>query len=255
MTVTTIAPTVTPATVAPKATGRTVTKADLEALGADQATLVRDIRAKWHAAEISQTQADDAFSVAERMVADIRVVKSRIVYAAAMVTPFKGEPNLKASARILLSTQPGDKAADAKAERAKNSLRPYLLAGIALAQHVTGDRTAYTASPDDVDREVVAAAFDAFNAEQAKARKAEAKAKRDAAKADESAESGESEGRATDPTDDEALTFAHILAKLAQANNALTVFIENGGKVTTSDVDTFNAAAATLAARLEELAS
>jgi hypothetical protein len=106
-----------------------------------------------------------------------------------------------------------------------------------------------------VDREVVAAAFDAFNAEQAKARKAEAKAKRDAAKADESTESGESEGRATDPTDDEALTFAHILAKLAQANNALTVFIENGGKVTTSDVDTFNAAAATLAARLEELAS
>lgn len=247
MSATTIAP-VSPATIAPKAKGRALTSADKAALAADESAVIRDLRAKWAAGTIEHTTATDAFNAAKIAFESTRVILSRVAYAAAMVHPFKGEANLADATKILYSADYGNAAENKKVATKKNTLRPYLQAGLALAKAGMEERTT---PPADDDREVVNAAFEAYNKEQAKARKAASKA----AKAIEPAETEDSEGRVTDPVpaDDDAMTFADVLAFMARAKAALDIYVKGGGIITESDVNTFNGAAATIAAELEEL--
>ncbi|ALY10640.1 hypothetical protein FDH86_gp105 [Arthrobacter phage Tank] len=242
----------TPATATPKVKGRALTAADKAALATDEANVIRDLRARWAAGTIEHTSADDAFKAAKLAFESTRVILSRVAYAAAMVHPFKGEANLADATKILYSADYGNAAENKKVATKKNTLRPYLQAGVALAKAGMEERTT---PPADDDRTVVNDAFEAYNKEQAKARKAASKAAKDAKDTEESADTEESEGRVTDPTpaDDDAMTFADILAFMARAKSALDIYVKGGGIITESDVNTFNGAAATIAAELEEL--
>ncbi|QWY81399.1 hypothetical protein SEA_RIZWANA_102 [Arthrobacter phage Rizwana] len=242
------ATTTAPAKTTTTAKGRAVTPADKAALVQDEAAVIADIRAQWAATSITFATADDAFEAAKLTMESVRVELARIAFKAAMVHPFKGEPNLNDATKMLYSQDYGNAAENKKVASKKNTLRPYLLAGIALDKAGLAERTT---APAQDDRDVVNKAFDAYNREAAKARKAASKAAKAAKEKGEVSESTES--TATAPAEDEAMSFADILAFMARANNALDVYVAGGGIITESDVDTFNAAAATMAAKLEEL--
>lgn len=223
---TTTAPATKPATK-----GRKITAADKAALAADAAKLAADLRAQWAASEITQGQADDAWKAAQLAVENVRVVKSRIAYAAAMVTPYQDGTNLLNAVRILLvdPALPAAKAT-AAAKARKNTLRPYVLAGEALRNAGFNLRTT---TPDDEERSIVDAAFRAYNREEAKAAK-DAKAAAAATVATEDAT--ESTTEAAPAEDDAALTFTALLAHVSRMNGTVDMLIKAQVPVSEDDM-------------------
>jgi len=227
-------------------TGREVTKADEAALAADLRKAVADLKGKYEAALITTTGAETALEAAKLNLSSAYVIQSRVVYAAAMLVPYQGKPNHKGAAKILLSTNYGDKVADEAAVKAKNTLTPYLKAGIALREAGFNLRTT---APDDEERAIVEKALKAHYKEISDAKKAKEKElKGEAANADKG------ESNELPPADDEAATFSAVLAMFARANNVLDTFVKGGGIVTTDDVDTTAAIFAKFAEKLVGLA-
>ena len=208
--------------------GRTVTKADKAALEAEAAKYAADLRAKWTAADIEDAKAMDAFEAAKLAAENVRVIKARIAYAAATVKLNAGEPNLLNATRLLLCDMslPAAKLTEAAKAR-KNTLRPYVEAGVKLREAGYNLRTT---TPDDEERAIVAKAFSAYN----KAARAEAKAaeapKGDAPKGDSKGE-GEGAGQ-----DEDALTFAALLAHVARMNGTADMLIKTGVPVSADDL-------------------
>lgn len=175
----------TSATITPAAT----TPADVQAAitvlsGAELDAAITAIRARWSVADASETETRALFDAADIAWQNARVCKVRVAYAAAMLAPVKGEPNLLNAARVLL-TDPADNAATRtkQAKSRKNTLRNYVDAGAAL--HT--EALAYSITePTEQEREIVAAAFKAGN-------------KRDKDAAKELKNAGKGEGETSTP--------------------------------------------------------
>ena len=225
----------------------TITKANTrDAAKADRTTTIdlEALRLSWIAAVEGEAVTQSAFDAAKLGLDNYRVIRSRIVYRAAMVTPVKGEPNLLNAARILL-TDPDETPAKrtAQAKSRKNTLRNYLAAGAALmdAGLVNNDT-----EPDDNERKICADVFRELN----KRDKAEAKAAKGKGTDAADTADGEATGKVSE---DDALTMAEVLAKLAQFKNTLDTFQRNGGIITAGDVDTINGVFADISAGLESV--
>lgn len=202
------------------------------------------MRLSWIAADEGEKVTQSAFDAAKLGLDNYRVIKSRIAYRAATVKLNNGEPNLLNAARILL-TDPDETPAKrtAKAKSTKNTLRNYVEAGKALdAAGLVNNDT----EPDDNERKICADVFRELN----KRDKAEAKAAK--GKGTDAADTGDGEvtGKVSE---DDALTMAEVLAKLAQFKNTLDTFQRNGGVITAGDVDTINGVFADISAELESV--
>jgi hypothetical protein len=162
-------------TTAPVETVRTVIEraglagaADLTGDALDAA--VTAIRTRWTEADRGETEARTLFEAADIAWQNARVVKVRVAYAAAMLTPNKGEANLLNAARILLTDPEAPAATRTKqAKSRKNTLRNYVDAGTALNEAGLANSVE---EPSDEERKIVAAVFREGN----KRDKAEAKA-------------------------------------------------------------------------------
>ena len=136
--------------------------AKVEALaGAALESAVTALRARYEAADKSETDTRAAFERADIAWQNARVCKVRVAYAAAMLTPNKGAANLLAATRFLL-TDPADTPAKrtAQAKSRKNTLRNYVAAGEALNEAGLANNIA---EPDENERKIVADVFRELN--------------------------------------------------------------------------------------------
>ena len=186
---------------------------------------VAKLRAEYLAADAGETKAKDLFDAAQIAWENSRVIKVRVAYAAAMLTPNKGEANLLAATRYLL-TDPADTPAKrtAQAKSRKNTLRNYVAAGVELQAKGLASRIT---EPDEEERKIVAAVFREMN-------------KRDKQEAKGEVSESESEGvggSTPDAEDDaDALTFTALLAHVSRMNGTADMLIASGVPVTGEDL-------------------
>ncbi|UOK18430.1 hypothetical protein SEA_BRUHMOMENT_114 [Arthrobacter phage BruhMoment] len=214
-TVTVVATPVAPSTPAIKGKGKTTPAS----APVDEAKLIADIRKRWDLADKSETDARKLFESADIAWQNSRVIKVRVAYAAAMVNPVKGAPNLLNAARILLTDEadtPAKRTAQAKSR--KNTLRNYVDAGAALQDAGLANRIT---EPDEEERKIVANVFRAGN----KRERDEAKAAR------QEGDSPTLDGGNT-PLDAEesgdALTITDLVGHIARMNKTLDLMMQAG---------------------------
>jgi hypothetical protein len=192
----------------------------------DEAATIASIRKAWATADASEVSAQTLFESAQLAWENARVVKVRVAYAAAMVKPVKGAANLLNACRILFAADNLSAAERTKiAEGKKSTLRNYVDAGTALNEA----QLAYSMDePTEEERKIVAAAFRAGNKrdkQESKADKAEAKAK-----AETESDGGEEQA------DENANTFAALLAHVSRAHATADLLIKTGAVVTEADL-------------------
>lgn len=194
-----------------------------------EATLTLDqqveaLRKRYAAADSAETAARARFEAADIDWQNTRVIKVRVAYAAAMLTPHKGEANLLAATRYLL-TDPADTPAKrtAAAKSRKNTLRNYVEAGKALQE---AGLVNSIEEPDENERKIVAAVFREMN----KRDKAEAKGEGEA-------EGEGGEGDESTPADNEsvALGVSDLVVKIAELNKVFNLIKAGGIKVSETD--------------------
>lgn len=200
------------------------------------ATLALDVqiaalRTRYEAADKGETAARVRFEAADIDWQNSRVVKVRVAYAAAMLTPNKGAANLLAATRYLL-TDPADTPAKrtAAAKSRKNTLRNYVAAGEALQEAGLVSRIT---EPDETERKIVADVFREMN-----------KRDKDDAKAESAADKGEGEGEGSEgedtPDTGDALTIVDIVGHIARLNKTLDLMQASG--IVISEQDAANVA-------------
>lgn len=199
-------------------TTATVTRKHTAPTTADLDAAALELRARYIAADKGETDARTAFEAADIAWQNARVAKVRVAYAAAMLTPNKGEANLLAATRYLL-TDPADTPAKrtAQAKSRKNTLRNYVEAGKAL--HEAGLVYRET-EPDEEERKIVAAVFRELN-------------KRDKAEAKAEAATDATEGDETAPAPEDAeaaLTVTDLIGHVARMNATFNL-LKSGGIV------------------------
>lgn len=208
-------PATKPATKAPKAPkAPKPTAAELELQAAE---LVK----RWQAADKGEAKALDVFKAAGIAWENSRVIKVRVAWQAAMVKPNGKQTNLLNACRILFSDPDATPAERTKqAEAKKSTLRNYVDAGTAL--DAAGLDVYSVKEPTEEERKVVAAAFREGNKR--------AKDEANAANADNTA--GDNTAGDTDAAgdDDEAVSYVHLVAHVAQLNKVLDM-IQAGGVV------------------------
>lgn len=185
---------------------------------------VAKLRAAYIAADAGETKAKDLFDAAQIAWENSRVIKVRVAYAAAMLTPNKGEANLLAATRYLL-TDPADTPAKrtSQAKSRKNTLRNYVAAGVELQAKGLASRIT---EPDEEERKIVANVFREMNKRDKQEAKGEV--------SDESATEGV-EG--TTPTEEEdALTFTALLAHVSRMHATADLLIQTGVPVSEEDL-------------------
>lgn len=177
--------------------------------GDELAKVTATIRERWNVADKGETDARTLFESAQLAWENARVIKTRVAYAAAMVTPNGNAANLLNACRILFADpEASAKERTKQAEAKKSTLRNYVDAGTAL--HEAG--LAYSISePTDEERKIVAAVFREGN-------KRDKQAAKDA-KQGEQADKGEGEGEGEQDAD--SLTFADLVGHVAQMNKVL----------------------------------
>lgn len=206
---------------------RPVPAVKVEPAVADLDTTVAELRKRFTAADNGEATTWAAREAADLAWQNARVVKVRVAYAAAMLTPVpngpdKGSANLLAATRFLLLTDEERALKPAAIKKLavarKSTLRNYVAAGEALQE--AGLATRIT-EPDEDERKIVADVFREMN-------------KRD--KADDKAAKGEGEGEAPGEGEQEqeqdpaSLTFADLVGHVAQMN-ALLNMMQAGGVV------------------------
>lgn len=122
--------------------------------------LETELRTAWDEAHKGETQAKTVLDAAKIAWANTRVLKCRIAFKAAMLTPnAEGKANLLNATRILGTDPEADKGARTKAAKSrKNSLRKYVEAGVALDAEGMANRIT---EPDADERKIVADVFSA----------------------------------------------------------------------------------------------
>lgn len=184
--------------------------------GAQLAAAAAELKARYVLADKGETAARTHFEAADIAWQNARVVKVRVAYAAAMLTPNKGEANLLAATRYLL-TDPADTPAKrtAAAKSRKNTLRNYVAAGEEL--QAKGLATRIT-EPDEEERKIVAAVFRELN-----------KRDKDEAKGKGSGEGeGEGESEADTETDAVPMGVVDIVGHISRMQAALKLIRQAG---------------------------
>lgn len=184
-----------------------------------------------------ESSADAAWKAAKIAWENFRVIRSRIAYEAAMLVPYQGKANIKGAARVLLSEDYGVKAADDAAVKAKNSIAPYVTAGIALFEAGLVSRIT---EPDEAERKIVADVFRAHNTKAPKQDKSTAEP-----------EGAPSEPE-VEPEDSEAFTFLDVLGHLARAKASLSLLKAQGYAPSQEEADELEDALAQIAASMTE---
>lgn len=226
MSTATVTPAATPAAtpaVTDKGKGKRTPETTRNVNHGTQANLdaaVAELRKRYEAADKGETEARARFEAADIDWQNTRVIKVRVAYAAAMLTPNKGEANLLAATRYLL-TDPADTPAKrtAQAKSRKNTLRNYVAAGVELQAKGLANRIT---EPDEEERKIVAAVFREMN-----------KRDKDEAKGKGEGEGGEGEGEggeSAESADNVALSVADIVVKVAELNKVFNL-IKSGGIV------------------------
>lgn len=174
--------------------------------------LIAAIRDKWDTADRNETKALALFDAAKLAWENARVIKVRVAYAAAMISPVKGEANLLNATRIL-KTDPNDSAAarTKAAKSLKNSIRNYVDAGTALNEAGLANRTG---EPDENERKIVADVFRAGN-----------KRDKDADKTPKEPAAGGENEPDVDGGEPDGLTFADLMGVASKLNNWLDMMI------------------------------
>jgi hypothetical protein len=208
-------------------------------------TLVAALRKRFEAADKGETAARARFEAADIDWQNARVIKVRVAYAAAMLTPNKGAANLLAATRYLL-TDPNDTPAKrtAAAKSRKNTLRNYVAAGEALQEAglIAPDKIT---EPDANERKIVADVFREMN----KRDKDEAKGEADKGEGEGSEGEGEGEGSG------EALTIVDIVAHIARLNKTLDLMAASGIVISEADAANVGDMLAGFASKLNEYAA
>lgn len=205
-----------PAPVKPAVKAPVKGKGAVKPSGDELAKLTAALRDRWNVADKGETDARKLFEAADIAWQNARVIKVRVAYAAAMVTPFEGGTNLLNAARILLTDEdatPAKRTSQAKSR--KNTLRNYVDAGAALQEKGLANRIT---EPDEEERKIVAAVFREGN------KRDRAEAKGDAG--DDTLDGGNTPLDA--PDEDEAVTYAHLVAHVAQMNKVLDMITAGG---------------------------
>lgn len=206
--------------------------------GDELTAAVAALRTRYVAADKGEKTARDLFDAADIAWQNARVVKVRVAYAAAMLTPNKGASNLLAATRFLL-TDPADTPAkrSTQAKSRKNTMRPYVDAGDALQAAGLATRIA---EPDAEERKIVAEVFRAAN-------------KRDKAEAKGQAPESDGTGTTTTaeaPEDVEALTYTTLVVHLAKLNADLKIMRAGGVLITEAEAANFGEMLAELGAQV-----
>jgi hypothetical protein len=209
-------------------------------------TLVAALRKRFEAADKGETAARARFEAADIDWQNARVIKVRVAYAAAMLTPNKGAANLLAATRYLL-TDPADTPAKrtAAAKSRKNTLRNYVAAGEALQEAglIAPDKMT---EPDANERKIVADVFREMNKRD--------KADKDAADAADKGETETETGEDT-PETGEALTIVDIVAHIARLNKTLDLMAASGIVISEADAANVGDMLAGFASKLNEYAA
>lgn len=198
----------------------TITKAAELAVGT-AGTLSLDqqvaaLRKRYESADKGETAARARFEAADIDWQNARVIKVRVAYAAAMLTPNKGAANLLAATRYLL-TDPNDTPAKrtAAAKSRKNTLRNYVAAGEALQE---AGLASNITEPDENERKIVANVFRELN-------------KRDKQEAADNKGEGDTpdkgEGEDT-PANGDSLTVVDIVGHIARMTKTLELIKASG---------------------------
>lgn len=170
---------------------------------------VAALHSRYVAADKGEQASWDAKQAADIAWQNARVVKVRVAYAAAMLTPNAGKANLLAASRFLLTTPEefptaGKRTAAAKSR--KNTLRNYVAAGEALQEAGLATRIA---EPDADERKIVADVFREMN-------------KRDKQEAAGGTDGGEGDAPEGDGglhnEDGDALTVTDLIGHIARLN-------------------------------------
>lgn len=207
---------------------------------------VAALRKRFEAADKGETAARVRFEAADIDWQNTRVIKVRVVYAAAMLTPNKGQANLLAATRYLLTdTDLPTAKRTAQAKSRKNTLRNYVAAGEALQEAglIAPDKIS---EPDENERKIVAAVFREMN----KRDKADAKT----GGAETEPGTGENEP-GTGEDESLALSVADLAVKMGELNKVLNLIESSGVVISEQDADTIADMAANFASRLTEYAA
>lgn len=208
--------TITPAKVAKVAK---VTPAKVEPVKVDVNAEVAKLRKQWTLADKSETDTRKLFEAADIAWQNARVIKTRVAYAAAMVTPVpngpdKGKANLLAATRFLLLSDEERALTPAKikplAVSRKSTLRNYVAAGEALQEAGLANKTG---EPDANERKIVADVFREMNKRDKEDSKGEGQA-------DDTLD-GENTPLKDDAPADESLTFVDMVGHVAKMNKIL----------------------------------
>ena len=173
------------------------------------------LRTRYAAADKGETEARTHFEAADIAWQNARVIKVRVAYAAAMLTPNKGEANLLAATRYLL-TDPADTPAKrtAAAKSRKNTLRNYVAAGAELQAKGLAERIT---EPDEEERKIVANVFREMNKRD----------KQEAADAATDATDGDTPADESTPDTPDALTVVDVVGHIARMNSTLDLMIQS----------------------------
>lgn len=213
MSVATITP-AKPAKPAAKVDAKPAKPVTLE--GSALAAAAAALKARYVLADKGETEARAHFEAADIAWQNARVVKVRVAYAAAMLTPNKGAANLLAATRFLL-TDPNDTPAKrtAAAKSRKNTLRNYVAAGEELEAKGMANRTT---EPDDEERKIVAAVFRELN-----------KRDKDDAKGNKGEGEGEGEGTPAKGEGQDPVTQADVVDAVATLKSLTERFCRDHG--------------------------
>ena len=200
------------------------TPAQIKAYESALAKTAADIRTRYALADVAETEAIDAWKAAGIAKDNARIIKARVVYAAATLVLFNGEPNLAGAVKVIHSKEYGvDKFTKTQVNNLKNTLRPYLAYGKALAAAGMIERVT---EPAQDERDVIEAYLAAVAEQKAKddadaARKAKQAGKGDSDDDSDDDDDAPAGGRVTDPsapvTQDDVIAAVEALQSIVAA--------------------------------------
>ena len=206
---------------------------------------VAALHTRYVAADKGETAARKHFEDADIAWQNARVIKVRVAYAAAMLTPNAGKANLLAASRFLLTTPDefptaGKRTAAAKSR--KNTLRNYVAAGEALQE---AGLAARITEPDANERKIVADVFREMN-------------KRDKAEAADADKDGDKAGGTGDNEsegDGDALTgVVDLVGHIARLQATFNLIKSTGLVISEQEAGKVSEMLAEFTARLAEYA-
>lgn len=204
------------------------------------------LKARWVAAHKGETEARALFEAADIAWQNARVIKVRVAYVAAMVSPQAGKPNLLNATRILLTDEADAPATRTKqAKSRKNTLRNYVDAGAALQEAGLINRIT---EPDEEERKIVAAVFREGN----KRDRDEAKAARQ--EGDSPTLDGANTPLKTEDEESDGLTVADLMGHVGRLNKTLDLMIQAGVVISEREAGNIADMLAGLSGKLSEYA-